>query len=197
MARMGTGDRGIFLRILSTVAKCKRSASFTNQSLFPPKNFPFFAQNKNLFELPNLCGRLRGKIFSCFYQESNHDSSVVQPVVCWQRRLRCWGSNLRHNSDTASYNSTTDCTPSLLCLLTLRFTTARNVWLFFNLVFTLIIDRSQSSVISCRMVQSRHPSSNVGTTTQYFRSLTLDGVKLNSPDINSVFQFSVYFSHSW
>jgi len=50
------------------------------------------------------------------------------------------------NRDTASYNSTTDCRPSLFCLLTPRFTTARNVWLFFNLVLTLIIDRSQSSV---------------------------------------------------
>jgi hypothetical protein len=50
------------------------------------------------------------------------------------------------NSDTSSYISTTDCTPCLLCLLTHPFTTARNVWLFFNLVLTLIIDRSQNSV---------------------------------------------------
>jgi hypothetical protein len=142
---MGTGDRDIILRILSTVAKRSWAVSSTIRPLFPGKSVPFAHRIKIWLNSQTAVVAWEEKYSLASIRSRTTIPRSSSPssggYVGWYVEAPVYAKN----SDTASYNSTTDCTPSLLCLLLLRFTTARNVWLFFNLVLTVIIDRSQSS----------------------------------------------------
>jgi hypothetical protein len=143
---MGTGERGNILRVLSTVAKCRWAVCFTIQQLFTWKIVPFARRMKIWLNSQTVVVAWEEKYsLACIRNRTTiprSSSPSSGDYVGWNVEAPIYATN----SDAASYISTTDCTPRLLCLLTLRFTTARNVWLFFNLVLTLVIDRSQSSL---------------------------------------------------
>jgi hypothetical protein len=197
MARMGTGDRGITLRILSTVAKCRWAASFTIGRFYPGKSVPFARRIKFCLNFQTVVVVWEEKYSLASIRNRTTIPRSSSPssgdYVGWHVEASIYATN----SDTASYVSTTDCTPSLLCLLTLRFTTARNVWLFFNLVLTLIIDRSKSSVsaVEWNRADILRPASELLDSIS--AALCQMEWSLIQQTSTQFLQFSLYFSHSW